>query len=231
MRGSSTGGAVSVKNSKGFEQEIKKETNKINLSKIPGIGKIGASVFGGPDSAGMLNISEGKKVTHYTKDSIKIYNIGDIKYSKFNNGALLKWKNKMAIKIQEQFKDFGYKTPDIEGYIFKDKSDTVNRIKHNQEFKNMLIANKDAILNGKNFSGRFNKGDLHYAFASVDFYNDGFDKNGNLHLYMFDTYDFNEGENALVEAGRRQMLNGELKGFFTIHEIVINKNEVDKLKN
>jgi hypothetical protein len=39
---------------------------------------------------------------------------------------------------------------------------------------------------------------------------------------MFDTYDFNKGENAKVEAGRRQMLKGNLKGFFSIHEIVIN---------
>ena len=47
---------------------------------------------------------------------------------------------------------------------------------------------------------------------------------------MFDTYDFNKDENnPKVEAGRRQMLKGNLKPFFTIHEITIQKNEADKI--
>ncbi len=72
---------------------------------------------------------------------------------------------------------------------------------------------------------------FHNAFGSVDFLNSGIDKQGNLHLYMFDTYDFNKGENAIVEAGRRQMLKGNLKGYFTIHDIIITKDELDKIWN
>ena len=72
---------------------------------------------------------------------------------------------------------------------------------------------------------------LHNAFGSVDFLNSGMDKQGNLHLYMFDTYDFNKGEDAIVGAGRRQMLKGNLKGYFTIHDIIITKDELDKIWN
>ena len=46
---------------------------------------------------------------------------------------------------------------------------------------------------------------------------------------MFDTYDFNKNEsNPKVEAGRRQMLKGNLKPFFTIHEIILSKEEMKK---
>ncbi len=88
------------------------------------------------------------------------------------------------------------------------------------------------MLSGKDFSGGFNKyvdWNLGNAFGNADFKNKGFDKQGNLHLYMFDTYDFNPNEGGLIEAGRRLMMAGELKGFFTIHEIIIPKNEINSL--
>ena len=46
---------------------------------------------------------------------------------------------------------------------------------------------------------------------------------------MCDTHDFNNEDNILIKAGRRQMLKGNLKPFFTIHEITIQKNEADKI--
>ena len=46
---------------------------------------------------------------------------------------------------------------------------------------------------------------------------------------MFDTYDFNKNEtNPAVEAGRRQMMKGNLKGFFSINEIVIKKKDLEQ---
>ena len=46
---------------------------------------------------------------------------------------------------------------------------------------------------------------------------------------MFDTYDFNKNEpNPKIEAGRRQMLKENLKPFFTIHEIIIPKEDYGK---
>lgn len=185
-----------------------------------------------PDAAGMLNISEGKNVPLYTKDAIKVNNIGDLKFDEFNNGDLIKWKYKFAKKIQEQFKDFDFPYEEIEGYIFKDNSAPVKRIKESKELKRILVENKSKIFNIQDFSGEFDKKadiNLKNAFGKADFKNKGFDKEGNLHLYMFDTYDFNKGENALIEAGRRLMMNKELKGFFTIHEVIIPREEVNEI--
>ena len=50
-------------------------------------------------------------------------------------------------------------------------------------------------------------------------------------IKKFDTYDFNANEGPLVEAGRRQMLKGNLKGNFSIHDIVLTKDELDKIWN
>ncbi len=70
---------------------------------------------------------------------------------------------------------------------------------------------------------------MHNAYGKVDFLNSGIDNQGNLHLYMFDTYDFNKNEsNPKIEAGRRQMLKENLKLFFTIHEIIIPKEDYGK---
>ena len=70
---------------------------------------------------------------------------------------------------------------------------------------------------------------MHNAYGKVDFLNSGIDNQGNLHLYMFDTYDFNKNEpNPKIEAGRRQMLKENLKPFFTIHEIIIPKEDYGK---
>lgn len=44
---------------------------------------------------------------------------------------------------------------------------------------------------------------------------------------IYDTYDFNEGENGLVKAGRHHMQQGSLKPFFTIHDIIIYKEELE----
>jgi len=54
-------------------------------------------------------------------------------------------------------------------------------------------------------------------------------KNGNLHVKVYDTYDFNpeEKNKPLVMAGKNKMLEGELKPFFTIHDIII---PMEKLK-
>jgi hypothetical protein len=45
---------------------------------------------------------------------------------------------------------------------------------------------------------------------------------------MFDTYDFNKNESPKIQAGRRQILKGNLKGFFTIHEIIIPQEDYGK---
>lgn len=220
-----------------FEKNVKSMSNKIKSTKIPLLGKIATSALGGPDAAGMLNLAEDKKLPIYTKDTTKLININDRKLSEYDNGKLIKFKPYIEDKVLNQFKDFGYNLNSIEGKIFHNNSAPTKRIKESDDFKEALIKNKENILNGKNFTKRFTnyenrkKSNLHNAFGSVDFLNSGIDKQGNLHLYMFDTYDFNKGENAIVEAGRRQMLKGNLKGYFTIHDIIITKDELDKIWN
>lgn len=74
------------------------------------------------------------------------------------------------------------------------------------------------------------KSNLHYAFAHVDTRNGYLDKEGNLHIKVYDTYDFNkENKTPLNQAGREAMLRGELKPFFTIHDILIPKDVISKL--
>ncbi len=63
----------------------------------------------------------------------------------------------------------------------------------------------------------------------ADFKHPWFDEKGNLHIKMYDTYDFNEGENGLVKAGRYHMKKGNLKPFFTIHDIIVPKSVLDSI--
>ena len=215
-----------------FEREVKKWEKRIeNNIKYPKAGRLGGTIklWGSPDAVGMINLASGKHLPLYTKDAIKINNIFDKKLDKFDDGYLSGWQSYMVDKISYQFEDFDYNLDDIKGYIFKKNSAVVKRIKNSEEFKNILLKHKNEIEKGKSFSDRFKDDyNLHNAFGSIDFLNVGLDKRGNLHLYMFDTYDFNKGENAKVEAGRRQMMKGNLKGFFSIHEIVIKKKDLEK---
>lgn len=197
-----------------------------------------ASVVAGPDASNMLNLSFGKNPKAYLKDATKLTNVDDIRMSNFKNGEIDKFKPYIENKIKEQFKDFDYDIKDIGGCIFNSNHESVKRIKQSTDFKDMIAKNIHNIADGKTFSGRFvhennklfKRGDnLHNAFGSVDFLNAGYDKNGNLKLYMFDTYDFNKGENPKVEAGRRMMQEGKLKGYYSLHEITLTKDELDDI--
>jgi len=222
-------------NNKKFEKDVKSMEGKIKKSKWMLVGKAGATVKGGPDAAGMLNLAENKKLPIYTKDSTKLMNINDRKLNEYDGGRLIKFKSHIEDKVLNQFKDFGYNLNSIEGRIFHNNSAATKRIKESDDFKEALIQNKENILKGESFTKRFTnygnnkQSNLHNAFGSVDFLNSGIDKQGNLHLYMFDTYDFNKGENAKVEAGRRQMLKGNLKGYFTLHDIIMTKQELNEI--
>ena len=70
---------------------------------------------------------------------------------------------------------------------------------------------------------------MHNAIGKFDIKHAYFDKEGNLHLKIYDTYDFNKGENALIQAGREEMFKGNLKQFFTINDIMIPKQKVDEI--
>ncbi len=70
----------------------------------------------------------------------------------------------------------------------------------------------------------------HNAIGMADFKHIWFDRRGNLHIKMYDTYDFNKGEaNPSVRAGSKQQDTGSLKPFFTIHDIIIPHKEVNDI--
>ena len=70
----------------------------------------------------------------------------------------------------------------------------------------MIINHKDEIIKKGEFSAEFKKHGLiglgidnnfHNAIGKADFRNIYQDKEGNLHIKMYDTYDFNKDENEL----------------------------------
>lgn len=213
-----------------FEKDVEDWNWKIEASEGP-FKRAGASLMYGPDAVNMIYLaSKDYNGSKYIKDAVRVNNCLDKNMSGYNDGKLNQFVPHIYNKIKEQFKDFGYKPENVHGYIFKPNSDPTKRIKQSKDFEVMVAQNIHRIINDENFTGRFTKSDnLHNAFGSVDFLNAGLDEQGNLRLYMFDTYDFNKGENAKVEAGRRKMMNGDLVGYYTVHEILISPLELDNM--
>ena len=192
-----------------------------------------ANLFAGKDGAGMLDLAHGAKMNDrsYIKDTISLKNFDDPKIASD--------KSYLKDKLSKQFKDYGFDINKIKGYYFKSDSEPCQRLAQNKDFQEMLKSHKKEILEKGRFSDGFKKyGDFdllqnnnfHNAIGKADFRNIYQDKLGNLHVKMYDTYDFNKGENnPLIKAGASQMEKGNLKPFFTIHDIIIPKNELDKI--
>lgn len=210
---------------KGTELVIGNRHNKVfnNFIKL-GVGK---------ETAGMLDIAHGDKMTDkgYLKDSIELKN--------YNDSFVESDRQYLKNKIEKQFEDYDYDAKNIKGYYFKNTSEPSKRISQNEDFKNLLRENKGAILKNENFSARFKKhgehgilndNDLKNAIGAFDVRNVRFDKEGNLHLKIYDTYDFNKNApDFLNKAGRHEMEAGYLKPYFSIHDIIINKNEINDI--
>ena len=200
----------------------------INIATSGDAGEVAAGLAKGPDAAGLINVAARPDKTSYLNGAVRLNNVYDNQLSEYDNGSLKAQRKEIETTIKEQFKDFKYDVKNVKGYIFKENSDPVLRIKESQDLKDIIIKNKSKILRGENFSGEFKEKNLRNAYHYVQFLNPYFDKFGNLHIKMFDTYDFNKSESPLVEAGRREMMKGNLKGFFTIHDIIILKSELAK---
>ena len=181
----------------------------------------------------MLDLAHGNKMNDktYIKDAVKLKN--------FDDPAVASDKEYLKAKVSKQFKDYGFKTDDIKGYFFKKDSEPSKRISENKDFHQILKDNKEAILNGKDFTGRFPahfpKGvlansNLKNAIGAADFKHPYLDKQGNLHIKMYDTYDFNKNAtDALNIAGRKEMEKGNLKPYFSIHDIIISKDKLNEI--
>ena len=195
-----------------------------------------ASGFSGSDVQGMLDIAHGEDKMHnpnYLKDAIKLEN--------YNDSRIKEYQDTIRKKVLEQFKDYGYdenSAKNIKGYYFKNDSEPSRRIAQSKDFHNILLKNKENILTNKNFSISFPKHGLGLnwnsnfknALGKADILEYHFDKEGNLNLKIFDTYDFNKNaRDFLNKAGSSQMDKGNLKPFFTIHDVIIPKEEADRI--
>lgn len=72
----------------------------------------------------------------------------------------------------------------------------------------------------------------HNAIGNADIKNMHINKDGDIELYVTDTYDFNDGEMGAVAVGRDRQEKGEITPYFDIYHVIIPKdikNEV--LKN
>ncbi len=94
------------------------------------------------------------------------------------------------------------------------------------------------ILKGEQISGYFprykddKESNWHFAIGHYDLRNGYLDNRGNLHIRMYDTYDFNkENKTPLNQAGRNQMMKGNLKPSFSIHDIIIPSYVIDEIWN
>ena len=196
-----------------------------------------ASGFSGSDVQGMLDIAHGEDKMHnpnYLKDAIKLEN--------YNDSRIKEYQDTIRKKVLEQFKDYGYNensAQNIKGYYFKSDSEPCKRMAKDKDFKNIILKNKENILSNKKFSISFPSHDPLCIFPNNNFKNSigkadildcYIDKEGNLHIKVLDTYDFNKNaRDFLNKAGRSQMDKGNLKPFFTIHDVLIPKEELDKI--
>ena len=192
-----------------------------------------AKSVSGKDTAGMLDLAHGDKMNEkdYIKDAIKLKN--------FDDPAVASDKDYLKEKVSKQFKDYGFKVDDIKGYFFKKDSEPSKRVSENKDFHQILKDNKEAILNGRDFSGRFpsheplgvfSNNNFKNAIGAADFKHPYLDKQGNLHIKMYDTYDFNKkAADELNQAGRKEVEKGNLKPYFSIHDIIISKDKLDEI--
>ena len=178
----------------------------------------------GPDTAGMLDLAHEKRNdTSYEKDAIKLTN--------WNDPRVASDKEYLRGKVIKGFSYYDYDEDNVPGYFFKNYSEPSQRIANDSDFLNKIRENKHKILsNAEDLSVSFTSRNLHNAIGLVDIRNGYLDKNGNLHVKVYDTYDFNpEEDNPLIIAGKNKMLDRELKPFFTIHDIIIPKEKLDEL--
>ena len=187
----------------------------------------------GKDAAGMLDLAHGINMNDrsYIKDTISFDN--------YNGPKVASDKEYLKKKVSEQFKNYNFDINNIKGYFFKSDSEPVQRLIENKDFQDMIKNHKQEIIQKGEFSAGFPKhgrwgigaeNNFHNAIGKADFRNIYQDKEGNLHIKMYDTYDFNKDENSpLIKAGANKMDKGELKPFFTIHDIIIPKNKLDEI--
>lgn len=186
----------------------------------------------GKDTTGMLDLSHKERMNpEYTKDAVELEN--------FDDKRIASDKEYLVKKLNSQFNNEYANITNIEnikGYFFKNTSEPSKRISSNPDFRKVIKNNKQNILSGKLVSMEFprykdnQKSNMHFAFGHIDIRNGYTDQEGNLHIKVYDTYDFNkDNKTALNQVGYKQMIKGNIEPYFTIHDIIIPKNDIDTL--
>ena len=72
----------------------------------------------------------------------------------------------------------------------------------------------------------------HSAVGNADIKKMHINKNGDIELYVTDTYDFNKGERTGAPAvGRDRQEKGEIKPYFAVYHVIIPKDKYNKIIN
>ena len=198
----------------------------------PGNGKYNFLKFaGGLDTASFIDLAHGEEnmiKPDYLKDTIKLKN--------YDDPAVESLGDYLKGKVKEQFKEYGFNPETIPGYFFKSESVQSRRIIENPCFRKFIKNNKNEILkNNPELSMSFNL-NSHDGFnwktslGKVDVKNMYLDKEGNLHLKICDTNDYNKNNiDPFNKAGYNQMKKGNLKPFFSVFDVKVPKEELDLL--
>lgn len=104
----------------------------------------------------------------------------------------------------------------------------------NEKFLKILQDYEKAMENNLSVddSISFEDKNWHNAIGNADIKNMHINKNGDIELYVTDTYDFNDGETGAVAVGRDRQEKGEITPYFDIYHVIIPKQMKDKiLKN
>ncbi len=177
----------------------------------------------GPDAAGMLDLAhERRNDTSYEKDATKMSN--------WNDNSVSVDKDFLRNKVATEFNDYGFDVDTIPGYFFPSYSDPCKRIAADADFLSAISNRAKVLDNTQDLGMGFTESNLHYALGHVAIRNRYVDSDGNLHVFVYDTYDFNSSDTSTLSvAGRNAMMNGELKPYFTVHEVVVPKSKLDTL--
>lgn len=120
---------------------------------------------------------------------------------------------------------------DTIGIIFKPNSSISNAISNSATIREYFNEHANQLLNGKVIetgSKRFNWNknfDLFATYGNVDILYAHINQDGNFYAIVFDTYDFNKGENKLIDIARSVQNVNLAQKYYTLSIVIIPKEK------
>lgn len=111
-------------------------------------------------------------------------------------------------------------------YLSENK-DFIAKLKdYEKPMKHNFSADDSIFLKDKNFIDK----NWHNAVGNADIKKMHINKNGDVELYVTDTYDFNKGEKSGAPAvGRDRQEKDEIKPYFAVYHVIIPKKKYNKI--